>query len=528
LTAKNSKKGGFMKNKKRYVCQTGFLLLWGALMACICPRAEAQDVLFYSNKNGTFDVWVMNPDGSNQINLSAIHHDPDSQFNEYGSRWSPDGKKIAFISNKGGFDQVWIMDSTGANERIMAPYNTHLAEYNPSWSPDGTKIFFSRNLYYDSGTGCAPCYSWEIFVHDLNSDQDTQLTFNSFRELEPVVSPDGNQIAYIKAENPNDCCNPTNIWIMDSDGQNQHQIDPPSGQNDGLYEWMGNWGRANDKILYGKNYSWGDREVVYIDPHTLEIVQVTNAGGLNQPGAFSPDGLKIIFVSNRGGQRDIWITNLDGSNLVQLTNDAAEEYVMDWKEVQNCAPIAKCHNLTLAADLNCQAEIDASDIDNGSFDPDGDNLTLRISPQGPYGVGEHAITLTATDTHGLHDSCVAKITIADVTSPVVQKVSALPGQLWPPNHAMVPVTISVVSVDSCTSHVVNRIVSVSSNEPQNGLGDGDTAPDWEITGPLTLNLRAERSGTGSGRIYTVTIESIDEEGNSATESVSVIVPKSKG
>ena len=71
---------------------------------------------------------------------------------------------------------------------------------------------------------------------------------------------------------------------------------------------------------------------------------------------------------------------------------------------------------------------------------------------------------------------------------------------------------------------VTRIISVTSNEPENGLGDGDTAPDWEITGALTLNLRAERAGGGSGRIYTITVESRDRAGNASTRTVEVRVP----
>jgi len=66
---------------------------------------------------------------------------------------------------------------------------------------------------------------------------------------------------------------------------------------------------------------------------------------------------------------------------------------------------------------------------------------------------------------------------------------------------------------------------VTSNEPVDGLGDGDTGPDWQITGDLTVNLRAERSGQGSGRIYTITIECTDFSGNSSTKTVTVSVPR---
>jgi len=69
---------------------------------------------------------------------------------------------------------------------------------------------------------------------------------------------------------------------------------------------------------------------------------------------------------------------------------------------------------------------------------------------------------------------------------------------------------------------------VTSNEPVNGTGDGDQEPDWEITGPLTVNLRAERAGTGSGRVYTLTVQCSDDSGNSSTGSVAVTVPHDQG
>jgi hypothetical protein len=65
---------------------------------------------------------------------------------------------------------------------------------------------------------------------------------------------------------------------------------------------------------------------------------------------------------------------------------------------------------------------------------------------------------------------------------------------------------------------------VSSNEPVNEKRDGNTAPDWGITGDLSVSLRAERTGRGSGRIYTITVDCTDASGNTATETVVVIVP----
>jgi hypothetical protein len=72
--------------------------------------------------------------------------------------------------------------------------------------------------------------------------------------------------------------------------------------------------------------------------------------------------------------------------------------------------------------------------------------------------------------------------------------------------------------------VKSKIVSVSSNEPVNGRGDGNTAPDWQITGDLTVKLRAERSGRGNDRIYTITVEASDGVNPPTQGTVQVKVP----
>jgi hypothetical protein len=75
--------------------------------------------------------------------------------------------------------------------------------------------------------------------------------------------------------------------------------------------------------------------------------------------------------------------------------------------------------------------------------------------------------------------------------------------------------------------VSTKIVSVTSNEADNGLGDGDTAIDFVITGDLSLSLRAERSGKGDGRVYTITVEAVDAAGNASELTTTVSVPKGK-
>lgn len=124
-----------------------------------------------------------------------------------------------------------------------------------------------------------------------------------------------------------------------------------------------------------------------------------------------------------------------------------------------------------------------------------------------------------------NDAGSAYIFTAPVTPPVITNTFATPSVLFPPNHKLVPVTISVVAQGAVSC----RIISVSSNEPVNGRGDGNTSPDWVITGDLTVLLRAERSGQNkNGRVYNITVQCTDAFGNTATTNVDVTVPHDRG
>jgi hypothetical protein len=98
---------------------------------------------------------------------------------------------------------------------------------------------------------------------------------------------------------------------------------------------------------------------------------------------------------------------------------------------ENDPPVAVCQDVFLEADENCVA--DAS-VDGGSFDPDGDPITVVEAPSGPYPLGETTVRLIVTDDFGLSDSCVAVVTVVDTTQPTVGCVETVNphGQTVPP------------------------------------------------------------------------------------------------
>jgi uncharacterized repeat protein (TIGR01451 family) len=106
--------------------------------------------------------------------------------------------------------------------------------------------------------------------------------------------------------------------------------------------------------------------------------------------------------------------------------------------------------------------------------------------------------------------------------PLIVGATATPNILWPPNHKMRDVTIAYDVVDNCGPVTVD--VLVTSNEAADGTGDGHTSPDWTVIDANHVQLRAERSGRGSGRIYSVALIVSDSANQSATVTVPVSVP----
>ena len=109
------------------------------------------------------------------------------------------------------------------------------------------------------------------------------------------------------------------------------------------------------------------------------------------------------------------------------------------------------------------------------------------------------------------------------TVPPDLSISASPNLLWPPNHKYVRVNVTATASGVCGA-VTIELVSVESNEPDNGLGDGDTANDIVIVDDFHFDLRAERSGLGGDRIYTITYRATDSAGNTTTAQAYVKVP----
>ena len=265
----------------------------------------------------------------------------------------------------------------------------------------------------------------------------------------------------------------------------------------------------------------------------------TNIFGLAYLGSFNPANIQQNYLADNG-------SSFAGTGTFAFNVPAGQTFVVVVHEVNvgaGCAGYSlNVSGLLSGADGGgvCQAcQINQQPDITVNNDPDqcGANVTFPAATStGSCGVlttvpasGSFfpvgTTTVTTTSTSGATSSF--KVTVKDAQAPALGDPSASPASLWPPFHQMVDVTVNYTSSDNCPG--LNCVLSVTSSEPENGTGDGDTAPDWEIVDSHHLRLRAERAGTGnSSRIYTITVTCTDAAGNTTTKSTTVVVPRNQG
>lgn len=230
----------------------------------------------------------------------------------------------------------------------------------------------------------------------------------------------------------------------------------------------------------------------------------------------------------------------DGTTHVTFTakdhDNNASQCIADVHVVDSTPPAINCPaTITLECNDHCSSGgVPATDAAivaflSGASATDVCDPSPVITDNHPacFALGETPVTFTATDHSGNHASCVGHVRVVDTTPPVIT-VMLNKTVLWPPDHKMVNIAAAVTVTDICDPAPTFVLSSITSNEPINGLGDGDTAPDWVGaslgTPDAAFQLRAERSGKGSGRRYTIVYTAFDLSGNRASTTVIVFVP----
>ena len=287
-------------------------------------------IAFTSNRDGNPEIYVMNPDGTNQTRLT------NNSIVDDHAMWSPDGTKLAFVSQReaGGF-AIFQMNMDGTNRVELTPLSNYVNTaawgvigFSMSWSPDGRKIAF-QDPYYD-----------DIWVVDVETHVRQNLTNDGgdttgFMEFHPAWSPDGSTILYSSFHG---LC--PGLYAMNPDGTNKRRL-------------------GHDCPAYSPSWSPDGTKVVFVELNGEFVeseLRISNSDGTNVQvfdGGYpdtrnrdyprwSPDGRKIAFNMTDSHFQDIeiYVKNVDGTGYAQLTDTAGANYRPSW---QPLAPAA-CPN----------------------------------------------------------------------------------------------------------------------------------------------------------------------------------------
>jgi Tol biopolymer transport system component len=299
-------------------------------------------------ENIELNIYTMNADGSGLTNLSTSRP---QTWRWALPTWSPDGTKIAFYCapDESASPDICLMNADGSNQTNLTRYmpipdenqvDIQAAdESHPAWSPDGTKIAFQRSWYdYDSEKP-----KWDIFV--MNADGSHALRLTTLGHAgQPEWSPDGTKIAFQRSWYDSGT-HKSNIFVMNADGSNQTRLTDGMGT-----EHRPAWSPDGTKIAFvgeGNSYS-GAGDIFVMNADGSHEVRLTTLGRADQP-KWSPDGTKIVFWRSWSDHDSetydsaIYVVVADGSELTRLTNYyPGRDLSPDWQPLAAPTTRAEC------------------------------------------------------------------------------------------------------------------------------------------------------------------------------------------
>ena len=279
------------------------------------PNAEAAfpgangKIAFHSNRDGNFEIYTMNADGSRQTRLT------DNLASDFRPTWSPDGSRIAFKRGGPIDSQVLVTQGDGGQETTVT--DAFGIGGQISWSPDAEKI-----VYVDNDV--------DIWVVNLDGTEPVNLTSSPAWEIGPNWSPDGSQIAFhtnLHEPNPVGALQDWNweVYMMNADGVGQVRL-----TNNVALDAEADWSPDGSQIVFSTNRD-GNFEIYLMNADGTDQTNLTNDPASDSLPAWSPDGSQIAFTTNRDGNPEIYVMNADGSGQINVTNDTALDSSPDWQ-----------------------------------------------------------------------------------------------------------------------------------------------------------------------------------------------------
>ena len=391
--------------------------------------------------DGDLDIFV----GNHGATPSAVYYnDGSGVFTDTGQAL---GSLVTLSLKLGDLDGDGDLDAFLANS--LASY---APGYNTVWFNNGSGYFFN------SGQALGNAQSNDVALGDLDGDGDLDAYApNHVGAADEVWFNDGNGYYTIGQYIGN--ANGLGVGLGDLDGdgdvdavvvnwgQSNRVLFNTTSSPDGMIGTGG--GTVLDSEGTGASFSVGlgvlpgntnisitiipdpgaSPPPGYISPASLyvQFILSPNPSPLVPPGAsiilplaFSlPPGtaLSLFKYLDTGSLEDTGVDGtVDPSGNSATFNGVTNFSVFAALQVDNQPPVAVCKNITVSADNSCMA---ITSIDNGSYDPDDDEITIAQNPAGPYVLGDNLVTLTVTDGSGESDSCIGTVTVVDNSCPTV-------------------------------------------------------------------------------------------------------------
>ena len=292
--------------------------------------SETPKVVFMSKRDGNAEIYTMNPDGSEQVNLT------EHPAGDYDPVWSPNGKQILFSSDRDGIFDLYLMDADGNN--VQKVFKTSKYRRDPSWSPDGKHIVFAQGEPEKArptalqGALFVPNKDTTIYMATINGNSAEKLV-DGFK---PAWSPDGREIAYVIGSNKG-----TPLGIFNLQTQTHRTLLSKKKPWMVWPTWWitsPKWSPQGDKISFAKldEGAFDKRGFLLYKKSTIYIVN-RDGTGLRQiskadeefpyNATWSPNGNQLIYNALIKKQDSVSIqlfkTDLSDGNLIQLTHEGS-------------------------------------------------------------------------------------------------------------------------------------------------------------------------------------------------------------
>ncbi len=289
------------------------------LTGCAAPArdqegARGSQVAFVSDREGNFDIFLLDVDSNSVVNLTA-HPGMD-----YGFSWSPDGGALAFASDRDGNQEVYVMD---VGDGTLSRLTHHEArDGSPSWSPDGTQIAFVSRRDAQSG---------EIYVMSAEGSDVRRITENERYEEVPAWAPDGESLVFGAVASAGRGQEPTlQVFRIDVATGQESQITFLAGHNSAP-----RWAPDGSAIFFygqvGEGFDGAD--IMVMDPDGSGLRNLTNDGEPDWQPDPSPDGRRLVFARGPGDPLDLWTMRSDGRDRRPLVTHAGRDEKPAWRPI---------------------------------------------------------------------------------------------------------------------------------------------------------------------------------------------------